>query len=170
MSFEQHDTQEFCRVLFEAIEQSFQLVGEQCTKIKDLYQGELQSYVKCSECGYESLSTDHYLDLSLPIRTDSNTLNRSLHKALSNFIKPELLEGDNQYQCSACNKKVNASKGLKIKSLPNILTIQLNRFTLDYSTFQMVKVHDRVVFPFILNGNTYLKGYHEVPERVDYED
>ena len=34
----------------------------------------------------------------------------------------------------------------------------------------MVKVHDRVVFPFILNGNTYLKGYHEVPERVDYED
>lgn len=170
MSFEQHDTQEFCRVLFDAIEQSFQLVGEQCTKIKELYEGQLQSYVKCSECGYESLNTDHYLDLSLAIKCDGGQISRSLHKALSNFIKPEELNGNNQYQCSECNKKVDAVKGLKIKSLPNILTIQLNRFTLDFSTFQMVKVHDRVVFPFALNGNQYLRGYQSLPEQVDYED
>jgi ubiquitin carboxyl-terminal hydrolase 47 len=38
-SFEQHDTQEFCRVLFDAIEQSFAIAGDQCTTIKDLYEG-----------------------------------------------------------------------------------------------------------------------------------
>jgi ubiquitin carboxyl-terminal hydrolase 47 len=56
-------------------------------------------------------------------------------------------------------KKVNATKGLKLKSLPEILTIQLNRFTLDWTTFKMVKIHDKVTFPFILNGNDYLNGY-----------
>lgn len=30
MSFEQHDVQELCRVLFDAIEQTFNIAGEQC--------------------------------------------------------------------------------------------------------------------------------------------
>jgi hypothetical protein len=58
-------------------------------------------------------------------------------------------------------------KGMKLKSLPaNILTIQLNRFTLDWATFKLVKVHDRVTFPFILNGNDYLNGYEGIPNKA----
>lgn len=166
-SFEQHDTQEFCRVLFDAIEQSFAIAGEQCTRIRDLYEGQLVSYVRCDECGYESKHSDKYLDLSLPIknnptgsdRNSSASTNTSLEMALESFMRPEYLEGDNKYECQQCHKKVNATKGLKLETLPHILTIQLNRFTLDWTTFQMVKVHDKVTFPFILNGNNYLNGY-----------
>lgn len=94
------------------------------------------------------------------------TRNSSLEMALENYLKPERLEGDNQYQCSKCDKKVNATKGLKLISSPEILTIQLNRFTLDWSTYQMVKVHDRVTFPFVLNVNDYLNGYEGIKNKV----
>ena len=86
--------------------------------------------------------------------------------ALENFLKPEKLEGENQYQCSQCNKKVNATKGLKILTTPKILTIQLSRFTLDWSTYQMVKIHDRVTFPFVLNMNDYLNGYEGIKNKI----
>lgn len=38
----------------------------------------------------------------------------------------------------------------------------LNRFTLDYSTFQRVKITDRVTFPHLINLNNYLKGYENI--------
>eukprot|EP00347_Sterkiella_histriomuscorum_P024007 403332628 len=175
-SFQQHDTQEFCRVLFDAIEQSFAIAGQECSKIRDLYQGTSVSYVKCEECGYESQNQDKYLDLSLPIRNDQgpptakdnpfHMNNVSLDMALENYLKPEKLEGDNQYACSNCNKKVNATKGIKLQSSPQILTVQLNRFTLDWTTYQMVKVHDRVTFPYVLNMNDYLNGYEGITNKV----
>jgi ubiquitin carboxyl-terminal hydrolase 47 len=101
-SFEQHDTQEFCRVLFDAIEQSFAISGEQCTFLRDLYQGEYVSYVKCLSCGHESQSVDKYMDISLPIKNNPTSTdmglastNTSLEMALENFMRPEYLTTDN---------------------------------------------------------------------------
>lgn len=103
----------------------------------DFYEGLSQSYVRCLECGYESIQHDRFQDLSLPIRNEFGTgvLNSSVEMALENYIKPEQLSGDNQYFCSTCEKKVDAEKGIKLVKGPNILTIALNRFTLDYNTF-----------------------------------
>jgi len=67
--------------------------------------------------------------------------------ALENYLKPDLLDGDNQYMCDECNVKVDALKGLKLGKCPAIFTLSLNRFTLDYSTFQRVKVTERLSFP-----------------------
>lgn len=103
-SFEQHDVQELCRVLFDAIEQSFAIAGQQCSTLvlQDLYRGQLVSYVRCELCGFESASVDAYLDLSLPIKNNPSdprlcTSNCSLEMALENYLRPERLEGDNQY-------------------------------------------------------------------------
>ena len=128
------------------------------------------SYVRCDECGYESTNIDHYLDLSLPIKNSTGdptlaTTNTSLEMAVENFLRPEHLDGNNQYNCDACAKKVNATKGLKLKSLPEVLTVQMKRFTLDWSTYKMIKVHDRVTFPFVLNGNNYLNGFEGIKDK-----
>ena len=71
-----------------------------------------------------------YMDLSLPIKNNPTSndqklavTNSSLEMALENYMRPEYLEGDNKYDCTLCKKKVNATKGLKLQSLPNILTI-----------------------------------------------
>ena len=123
-------------MLFDAIEQSFHLVGEQCTTINEVYSGRMASYVRCEVCQHESLNNMDFMDLSLPIKNEFGTgvLNSSVEMALENYIKPERLEGDNKYQCEKCAKKVDAEKGLKLTSCPPILVIHLARFTLDWDT------------------------------------
>lgn len=41
----------------------------------------------------------------------------------------------------------------------------LNRFTLDYNTFQRVKLQDRVSFPEIINMNDYMNGYEGIKNK-----
>lgn len=102
---EQHDIQELCRVLFEAIENSFLDIEENF--IKNLYSGETTSAVKCLECGYSSERKDRFLDISLPVRNEfQNIYNSSLEMALLNMLKEERLEKENKYHCDHCNKKV----------------------------------------------------------------
>ena len=70
--------QEFCRVLFDAIDQSFNLklpsaadddqamIGEGVdnskvpTSMSEMYEGVSQGFVKCLLCGYESLREDRF--------------------------------------------------------------------------------------------------------------
>ena len=165
----QQDIQELCRVLFEAIELSFFLSNNDINKdndnnfLKKLYQGKTNSIIRCCECGYKSFNTDSFMDLSLPITNMFEGIyNKSLEMAFMNFIKPEKLEGDNQYFCEKCNKKVNAEKYISFEYLPKILFLQLGRFYYDFSTEQREKINDRVPFPLILNCNTYFKEYKDI--------
>jgi len=50
----------------------------------------------------------------LPIKNDydQSPPNGSIEQALFGYLKPEILEGANAYQCSGCGKKVTASKGV----------------------------------------------------------
>ena len=156
-SFIQHDVQEFCRVLFDAIERSVKGTP-QSTLISDLYEGLLEDYVKCLTCGTESKREDKFLDVSLAVRNQlDHTYSDSLEKALSAFVKAEMLSGDNQYSCDTCKSKQNAVKGLRFKSFPRVFVVQLKRFDLDMRTFAKKKLNDFVSFPFVLNLNTYLR-------------
>ena len=89
--------------------------------------------------------------------------------ALENYIKLEILQGDNQYSCERCAVKVDAEKGIKLVAGPPILTLALNRFTLDYTTFQRVKILDRVSFGQVINFNDYLHGYENIKNKK-YEE
>ena len=97
----QQDIQELCRVLFEAIELSLFLSGEESNNfIQKLYQGKTSSVIQCLECNNKSIKNDTYMDLSLPIMNIFEGIhNKSLDMAFMNFIKPERLEHDNQYFC-----------------------------------------------------------------------
>ena len=155
-SFQQHDVQEFCRVLFDAIEQSMEGT-DQANVINQLYQGTYIDYVKCLGCNFESCREDKFLDISLSVRNDYEKIyNKSVEMALENYIKHEELTGDNQYFCGACKGKRDAIKGLKFKSLPKILVLQLKRFDLDITTMQRVKLNEKVTFPEILNMNPFI--------------
>ena len=140
----------------------------------NLYEGMSQSFVKCLTCDYESLRDDRYQDLSLPIRNEFGTgvLNSSIEMALENYIKPEMLDGSNQYKCEKCSQLRDAEKGIKLVSGPPILTIALNRFTLDYNSFpfKRVKLNDRVTFAQTINLNDYLNGYENIKNKKYQEE
>ena len=151
----QQDIQEFWRVLFNAIEESFKIINKPW-KINELYQGWMKDYLKCTEWGYERNIISEYMDLSLPIHDPfSNINNSSLEEALENYVKSEVLDGDNKYEWSGCNKKVKALKGQIFDKVPEVLFLQLSRFTFNQYG-NAVKINNRVSFPFILNMNKFV--------------
>ena len=51
VAWQQHDVQELCRVMFDALEKRFKKDDYESSKdlINDLYQGNMKDYVKCLE-------------------------------------------------------------------------------------------------------------------------
>jgi len=153
---QQHDVQEFCMQLFDAIEASFEQNGTYGA-IADLYQGSNTDFVMCLHCGYESKKDARFFDLQLTVKNEfDNVQNSSVEQALSSFLNIEKLEGDNKYACPTCDEKRDADKGTKFVKLPQILMLQLQRFTLDMQTFNRKKLNDLVSFPLVLNMNHFL--------------
>jgi hypothetical protein len=65
--FQQHDVQELCRVLLDALEQVMKGTPNE-KLIQNLWQGKLLDYVQCKECRTESSRSDVFQDLSLVIQ------------------------------------------------------------------------------------------------------
>lgn len=156
-AFQQHDVQELSRVMFDALEKMFKGT-EQQNLINELYQGKIKDYVKCLECDTESARVDVYLDVPLCIRPfGSNKTFESVEEALDAFVQPEILDENNKYFCSKCNRMCKAHKGLKFDSFPYILSLQLKRFDFDYNTLSRFKLNNSVSFPETLNVKKYLE-------------
>ncbi|XP_014888742.1 ubiquitin carboxyl-terminal hydrolase 47 isoform X1 [Poecilia latipinna] len=155
-AWQQHDVQELCRVMFDALEQKWKQT-EQADLINQLYQGKLKDYVRCLECGYESWRIDTYLDIPLVIRPfGASQAYGSVEEALQAFIQPETLDGPNQYFCERCKKKCDARKGLRFLHFPYLLTLQLKRFDFDYTTMHRIKLNDRMTFPEELDMSPFI--------------
>ncbi|XP_031348562.1 ubiquitin carboxyl-terminal hydrolase 47 isoform X2 [Photinus pyralis] len=169
-AWQQHDIQELCRVMFDALEQKFKDT-EQANLINDLYEGKMLDYVKCLECSTEKSREDTFLDIPLPVRPfGSNVAYNSVEEALRAFVQPETLDGNNQYHCEKCNKKCDAHKGLKFIKFPYLLTLHLKRFDFDYSSMHRIKLNDKVVFPEILNLNSFVPTADYVIEHETIEE
>uniref|UniRef100_A0A8D8T3H7 Ubiquitin carboxyl-terminal hydrolase 47 n=1 Tax=Cacopsylla melanoneura TaxID=428564 RepID=A0A8D8T3H7_9HEMI len=158
-AWQQHDIQELCRVLFDALETQFKeskTATGQADLINNLYQGKMRDYVKCLECGTEKSREDSFLDIPLPVRPfGSNVAYADVMEAMRAFVRPETLDGANQYHCDKCGKKCDAHKGLKFTEFPYLLTLHLMRFDFDYSTMHRIKLNDKVKFPRVLNLNSF---------------
>jgi len=60
-------------------------------------------------------------------------------KALERFTMGEVLEGANSYKCTKQNKAVKAVKRITIEKAPNVLIIQLKRFSFLHSGRKLAK-------------------------------
>ncbi|XP_065359393.1 ubiquitin carboxyl-terminal hydrolase 47 isoform X2 [Calliphora vicina] len=157
-AWQQHDIQELCRVMFDALEHKFKNT-KQANLISNLYEGKMIDYVKCLECNTEKTRADTFLDIPLPVRPfGSQAAYGSIEEAIRAFVQPETLDGNNQYFCEKCNKKCDAHKGLKFKNFPYVLTLHLKRFDFDYSTMHRIKLNDKVTFPQTLNLNSFVNS------------
>jgi len=155
-AFNQHDVQELCRVLLDALESGYKGT-ERHNIVNELYQGEMKDYVRCLHCGHEGSRTDTYLDIPLVIKSFGETVAvKSIEEALQKFIEAETLTGDNKYNCESCHGARDAIKGLKFTKFPYLLALQLKRFDFDFVHMRRQKLNDRVTFPEVLDMNPYL--------------
>jgi len=83
---------------------------------------------------------------------------KSIQEALDLYIKPDLLEGDNQFYCDKYKKKLNASKRSYLQNLNNTVILNLKRFDFDYNKQMRFKVNDYCEFPMKLNFKPWTKA------------
>ena len=98
--------------------------------IHQTFYGKLQSTTTCSHCGGVTNQVQSFLDLSLGLeglaqrRKESGQKNPSL--TLAECLDEEYIKSDKcEYRCHKCSSTQQARRQTSIKSLPNVLSIQL---------------------------------------------
>lgn len=157
--YRQEDAHEFLRGLLDSATRSA-LVGcgaplpahggpplsharEMASAVHSACGGVLQSGVTCHSCGYESVTLEPFLDVSIGTAP-------TVERSLARFTAPDRLEGSNMYRCDSCRKRVVASKRLSVRTAPNTLTIHLKRFN------GMKKDRTNVKYPARLDLSPYM--------------
>ncbi|KAG0065974.1 ubiquitin-specific protease doa4 [Linnemannia elongata] len=100
--------------------------------IVNIFQGQYKSRLCCSKCGKTSTTYNPFMYLTLPVKAKSSGRQpQTLTSCLNAFVEPELMEGDNAWNCPNCKKPRKATKQLTISRVPDVLLIQLKRFSSD---------------------------------------
>lgn len=102
------------------------------------------------DCNHVSDRDENFFTLSLEVKGKRNII-----ESLDLYVQGDLLEGENQYHCGQCDKKVDARKRTCIKKLPDNLIIHTKRFEFDMEMMRRVKVNDYYEFPHELNLEPY---------------
>ena len=156
--FQQQDVFELTQLLLDALERS--LVGTSHSNLVMLFKGRFVNRVLCKECKLVSFREEDFLGLPLSVQNCEN-----LHQGLKMMTEVELFEGKNQYFCSTCCKKTDAAKSTVFKHLPEILMINLNRFTWNEKG-QRCKLTHKCAFPLELDMEPYLEKNLPIAELV----
>ncbi len=115
-------------------------------EVKRLFFGSLSTYMRCHGCGASSARAEAFSSLFVAVSGVSD-----LECGLDALLAPELLSGANQWRCSACGRKSDATRGGRLQQLPPLLALQLGRFGMEYSKaaggFVRAKLHACLDFP-----------------------
>ncbi|CAF0845439.1 unnamed protein product [Didymodactylos carnosus] len=150
LTFQHQDIHECNKIVFQAIEDSL-IRTKEGDLIKNLYRGTTVNCTQCKKCKSTHKVSEDYYDLPIIVQGCSN-----LEQSLANtFQFSEDLTGDNQYRCSTCQSLCDAEKTCKIRRLPPILTLSLQRFTWDLKTGKRIKKTTRYDFPFEIDLKSY---------------
>ena len=148
--YNQHDTQEFCRILLEDMNSELNEVLNpapykelstlnkskiECNKefdevfrkrenslIMDTFYGQLINIFKC-ECDFETYSFEKILDLPLLLQKHSSSID--IKDLLKDYFECERIKFETK--CEKCKKKEWHTKKIKISQPPNILILSLQR-------------------------------------------
>jgi ubiquitin carboxyl-terminal hydrolase 48 len=66
---------------------------------------------------------EDFYELELNIKGLNN-----LEESLNDYFSEEALDGENQYFCESCQKRVDATHCIKLRSLPPVVNFQLKRY------------------------------------------
>ncbi|XP_047245336.1 ubl carboxyl-terminal hydrolase 18 [Girardinichthys multiradiatus] len=114
-------------------------------EIQGLYKISLETQLQCLECSTIQTQNSHLLSLPLHIREEQNTL----EDCMNSFFEQQELGGINRCLCAQCGTKTRSKQGVKVRSLPPILCLQLKRFR-NMRGYTM-KLNCRVTFPETFN-------------------
>uniref|UniRef100_A0A8C8I3J7 Ubiquitin carboxyl-terminal hydrolase 48 n=1 Tax=Oncorhynchus tshawytscha TaxID=74940 RepID=A0A8C8I3J7_ONCTS len=152
---QQQDAQEFSKLFLSLLEDT--LSKQKNPNLQNVIQlqfcGQMSYVTVCNQCGRASPLPSRYYELELNIQGHKN-----LTECVTEFLKEEKLDGDNRYFCESCESKQNATRRIKLHSLPHVLNLQLMRFVFDRQTGHKKKLNTFISFPEQLDMGPFLEG------------
>lgn len=155
---QQQDAQEFSKLFLSLLEDT--LSKQKNPSIQNIIQqqfcGRFSYVTVCNQCSRASPLPSRFYELELNIQGHKN-----LTECVTEFLKDEKLDGDNRYYCESCQSKQNATRRIKLHSLPRTLNLQLMRFVFDRQTGHKKKLNTFISFPEQLDMGPFLEGKEE---------
>lgn len=154
----QQDSHEFLTLFLSLLERSLNhsKFPNARTIVQDLFRGSVSHVTRCSICGKDSDASskmEDFYELELNIKDLSN-----LDESLNDYLSLEELYGENQYFCESCGMRVDATRCIKLHSLPSVLNLQLKRYIFLPKTTTKKKITSVFGFPRMLNMGKHLCG------------
>ncbi|KAF4441245.1 hypothetical protein F53441_12094 [Fusarium austroafricanum] len=159
----QMDVDEFYNLLIDRWETQL-LDHDEKREMKSFYGGQLVQQVKSKECEHISERLEPFSAIQCDIKGKS-----SLAESLQAYVDGEVMEGDNKYKCSTCDRHVDAVKRACLKDIPDNLIFHLKRFDFNLRTLQRSKINDYFSFPDRVDMRPYTIEHLSNPED-DVED
>ncbi|KAN0095287.1 ubiquitin C-terminal hydrolase-like protein [Hyaloscypha variabilis] len=157
----QMDVDEFYNLLFDRWESQI-LAPDAKRKFRSFYGGQLVQQVKSKECSHISERLEPFSAIQCDIKGKS-----SLQESLQAYVDGEVMEGDNKYKCSGCDRHVDAVKRACLKDIPDNLIFHLKRFDFNLRTLQRSKINDHFSFPTKIDMRPYkVEHLMDTPEET----
>ncbi|QCD99600.1 ubiquitin carboxyl-terminal hydrolase 48 [Vigna unguiculata] len=152
----QQDSHEFLTLLLSLLERclSHSKIAKARTIVQDLFRGTVSHVTTCSQCGRESEASskmEDFYGLELNIKGL-----KDLDESLDDYLAIEELHGDNQYFCGSCKTRVDATRSIKLCTLPDVLNFQLKRYVFLPQNTMKKKVTSAFSFPAELDMHARL--------------
>ncbi|KAJ3567288.1 hypothetical protein NPX13_g6822 [Xylaria arbuscula] len=145
----QMDVDEFYNLLFDRYEAQFTHDSDKKV-LRSIFGGQLVQQVKSKECEHISERIEPFSAIQCDIKGKS-----SLQESLQAYVDGEIMEGDNKYKCSTCDRHVDAVKRACLKDLPDNLIFHLKRFDFNLRLLQRSKINDYFPFPDKIDMQPY---------------
>ncbi|KAG2326869.1 hypothetical protein Bca52824_009597 [Brassica carinata] len=157
----QQDTHEFLTLLLSLLERCLGRSGaaEAKTVVQDLFRGSVSHVTTCEKCGRDSEASSKVEDF-YALELNVKGL-RSLNESLNDYLSLERLDGDNQYFCGSCDARVDATRCIKLRTLPPVITFQLKRCVFLPKTTAKKKITSSFSFPHVLDMRSRLEESSE---------
>ncbi|CCM01336.1 uncharacterized protein FIBRA_03385 [Fibroporia radiculosa] len=97
--------------------------------VVDFFQGQFRNRLECLTCHKTSTTYNTFMYLTLPIPTSRSLSKVSLSHCLDAFVKEEVMEKSDAWNCPHCKTLRKATKNLSLSRLPPVLLIHLKRFS-----------------------------------------
>lgn len=160
----QMDVDEFYNLLFDRFEGQMRSAAEK-RAFRSFYGGQLVQQVKSKECPHISERLEPFSAIQCDIKGK-----KTLEESLQAYVDGEVMEGDNKYKCSTCDKHVDAVKRACLKDIPDNVIFHLKRFDFNLRTMQRSKINDYFQFPHMINMRPYTVEHLMEPEKELPED
>jgi len=153
------------------------------------FRGVQSSFVECLTCHTKRVRPEAFLTLCLPLphahggigggaagmgvaSMNEEEKSITIDSCLRSLCTSETLDGSNAYNCSVCQSKQPASKGAEFEVFPEVLSLQLMRFDMDWERMIRMKIMTKVEFGRQLNVRPLMNddAAHRIAKEHGFEN